>query len=115
MQKSIDKKIDKETWRDRLRKTTTKEEIERIFVTESRRVFSEGQYDSAKGRATHKKWHTQEDEKVRDTHWYLDGLEVKIDDYFYTLSGDRAMHPLGFGIASEDVNCRCFLEYIKKE
>ena len=115
MQKSIDKKIDKETWRDRLRKTTTKEEIERIFVTESRRVFSEGQYDSAKGRATHKKWHTQEDEKVRDTHWHLDGLEVKIDDYFYTLSGDRAMHPLGFGIASEDVNCRCFLEYIKKE
>lgn len=113
MTKSVYKKIDGKTWGERIRDANTPEELERIFVTESHRCFSDGQWDSAIGRAKYKIWHTQEDDKVRDSHWYLDGLKVGINDYFYTLNGDRTLHPLGFGIPSEDINCRCYLEYTK--
>lgn len=115
MNDSIYKNIAGETWVERLQKAETKEEIERIFVTESHRVFSDGQWDSANGRATHKIWHTQEDDKVRDTHWYIDNLKVGINDYFYTLDGDRALRPYGFEYAENNVNCRCYLEYSRKE
>ena len=114
MNKSISKEIDKKTWRDRIQESQTIAEIERIFATEAHRVFCDGQWDSADGRATHKTWVTRQDEKVRDSHWYLDGLTVKIDDYFYTLNGDRAKHPGEFGVADEDINCRCRLKYSKR-
>ena len=100
---------------ERIREATTQEELERIFVTESHRCFSDGQWDSAEGRATHKTWVTKEDDKVRDTHWYIDGLTVGIDEYFYTLDGDRAMRPYGFELASNNINCRCYLKYSRRE
>lgn len=114
MNESVYKKIAGETWKERIQKATTKEEIERIFVTESHRVFSDGQWDSAEGRATHKIWHTQEDDKVRDTHWYIDGLKVEIGEYFNTIDGDRALRPYGFEKPENSINCRCWLEYTKE-
>lgn len=114
MEESIHKKIEGETWVERLAKAETKEDITRIFFTEAHRVFSDGQWDSAEGRATHKTWVTRGDEKVRDTHWYIDGLTVGIDDYFYTLDGDRALRPYGFDLASNNINCRCELKYSKR-
>jgi len=113
MYDSVYKNIDGETWVKRIRDAKTEGELERIFVTESHRCFSDGQWDSANGRAKYKTWHTQEDDKVRDSHWYLDGLKVGINDYFYTITGDKTLHPLGFGVPAEDVNCRCYLEYTK--
>ena len=115
MNKSVYKKIEGETWVGRIREATTQEELERIFVTESHRCFSDGQWDSAEGIATSKIWHTQEDDKVRDTHWYIDGLKVGINDYFYTLDGDRALRPYGFDFAENNINCRCYLEYTKEQ
>lgn len=115
MRDSIYKNIAGETWVERLQKAETKEEIERIFVTESHRCFADGQWDSAEGVATHKIWHTMEDEKVRDSHWYIDNLKVGIDEYFYTLDGDRALRPYGFDYPSNNINCRCYLEYSRKE
>lgn len=115
MKASIDKEIAGETWQERIDKAETKEQIERIFVTESHRVFSDGQWDSAEGRATHKTWVTQGDDKVRDSHWYIDGLTVKIDEYFNTLDGDRALRPYGFDFADNNINCRCYLKYSKRE
>ena len=109
MKESVYKKIAGQTWEERIRDSITKEDIERIFVTESHRCFSDGQWDSADGRATHKTWVTMDDEKVRDTHWYIDNLTVKIDEYFYTLDGDRALRPYGFEIASNNINCRCLI------
>ena len=115
MKESVYKKIAGESWKERINKSSTKEEIERIFVTESHRCFSDGQWDSADGRATHKTWVTMDDEKVRDTHWYIDNLTVKIDEYFYTLDGDRALRPYGFEIASNNINCRCYLKYSRRK
>ena len=114
MKESVYKKIAGESWKERINKSSTKEEIERIFVTESHRCFSDGQWDSADGRATHKTWVTMDDEKVRDTHWYIDNLTVGIDEYFYTLDGDRALRPYGFELASNNINCRCYLKYSRK-
>lgn len=112
LEKSIYKKIDGKTWVDRLKDT---DDVKRIVVSEAHRVFSDGQWDTADGKATHKIWHTREDDKVRDTHWYIDNLKVGINDYFYTLDGDRALKPYGFEEASNNVNCRCFLEYRREE
>ena len=112
---SIYHKIEGEDWEDRVNKAETYEDLERIVVTEAHRDFSEGQYDTAvMGGATHKRWITMQDERVRDSHWYLDGMKVGIDDYFYTLDGDYARHPFDFMDASNNVNCRCVLEYIKE-
>ena len=105
MNESVYKKIEGKTWVERIGEATTQEELERIFVTESHRCFSDGQWDSAEGRATHKTWVTREDERVRDTHWFIDGLTVGIDEYFYTFDGDRAMRPYGFELASNNINC----------
>lgn len=114
MYASVHKEIEGKTWIERIEDANTEDELKRIVVTESHRCFSDGQWDSAAGRAKYKTWHTQEDEKVRDSHWYLDGLKVGLNDYFYTLNGDRALRPLGFDIPSEDINCRCTLKYTKE-
>ncbi len=114
MNESVNKETAGESWKERLKKAETIGEIERIFVTESHRCFSDGQWDTAKGNATHKTWITRGDEKVRDSHWYIDGLKVGIDDYFYALDGDRALKPYGFTFADNNINCRCTLKYTKE-
>ena len=114
MYESVYKKIAGETWVKRINDAITIGELARIFVTESHRCFSDGQWDSANGRAKYKIWHTQEDEKVRESHWYIDGMKVEINDYFYTLDGDRALRPYDFQYPENSINCRCYLEYTKK-
>ena len=115
MRESVYKTIAGENWIERLEKAETSEDIKRIFFTEAHRVFSDGQWDSAEGRATHKTWVTRGDDKVRETHWYIDGLTVKMDEYFYTLDGDRALRPYEFDYAGNNINCRCELKYSKRE
>ena len=113
MYESVHKEIEGKTWVERIEDANTEDELKRIVVTESHRCFSDGQWDSANGRANYKTWITMDDEKVRDTHWYIDNLKVGINDYFYTLDGDRALRPYGFEFASNNINCRCTLKYTK--
>lgn len=115
MKESVYKKIAGATWVERIRDAQSKEDITRIFETESHRCFSDGQWDFAKDKATHKTWITMDDERVRDTHWYIDRLTVGIDEYFYTLDGDRALRPYGFESASNNINCRCYLKYSRRK
>lgn len=44
--------------------------------------------------------------RSRDTHMNLSGEERGMDEAFSTINGS-AMYPGSFGIASEDINCRC--------
>lgn len=112
---SVFRKIDGKTWQDRIRDAETFSDLERIAKTESHRDFSEGQYQAAvEGGATHKEWVTMGDDKVRESHWYIDGLKVPIDENFYTLDGDYAPHPFGFMSAENNINCRCTLKYTKE-
>lgn len=94
----------------------------RVVRTEAHRVMEQGRQDSrdyadAHGVVTTKEWLSGADERVRDTHRRLSGVKKRNDEYFEA-SGGRALVPGGFGIAREDINCRCItitsVESIKK-
>lgn len=83
----------------------------RIVRTESSRVSAEVTqkgYQDAKelGINLKKKWVTAHDGRTRHTHAALDGQIVDVDDEF-EIDGHKTMGPGLFGIASEDINCRC--------
>ena len=57
-----------------------------------------------------KEWLSSRDDSVRDTHVELDGQVVDVNDKFVVPStGDSTESPAAFGIAEEDINCRCTL------
>lgn len=88
----------------------------RIVRTESTRISNES---SAEGRArlnevgnqfgvaTMKKWVTASDERVRASHASLEGKVVAENDVFKSSSGNTAPYPGAFGVAKEDIHCRC--------
>ena len=83
----------------------------RIARTEGGRAQSTAKqkgYEEAvsKGIDLKKKWLSTLDEKTRSSHQHLDGQIVEIDEKFQSGKG-KAEGPRMFGIASEDINCRC--------
>lgn len=54
-----------------------------------------------------KAWQATDDDKVRDSHLEMDGQVVDIDEEFTSGDGNHAPYPCEFGIAEEDINCRC--------
>lgn len=114
--KAVNLEIDHMTFRERLmNKPYTAEEAIRLIETESHRDYNTGVYDAAvKSGKTNvrKKWVTMMDGRVRDTHEYLEGMEVGINDRFYTYDGDSAMYPGGFALPQNNVNCRCGISLI---
>lgn len=83
----------------------------RIARTEGHRIQNEAQWDTlnearGKGADVVKQWDSTLDSRTRSTHQILDGQIREIDDYF-EVNGHRAKYPGGFGVASEDIHCRC--------
>ena len=88
------------------------EELIRLIDTESVRDYNTGVRDAGKASGVlglKKTWHTMLDWRVRDSHQYLEGQTVGIDDLFYTAGGDSAQAPGGFDDPSENCNCRCYI------
>lgn len=115
--KAVNLEIKGETFRDRIREqmeAESEEGIMRIIDTEAHRDYNTGVYDAAveSGYKVMKRWNTMEDERVRDTHDYLAGATVGLEDRFYTYTGESALFPGGFGTPEEDCNCRCFLSLV---
>lgn len=54
-----------------------------------------------------KRWVATLDDRTRDSHADLDGQEVGIDEEFMSSEGNTAPQPRMFGVAEEDINCRC--------
>ena len=111
---TVDAKVAGKTWRERVEEYFsnggTEEDLERIADTEMHRIANEAALDAARqAGATAKTWVTMLDDRVRDTHDYLEGVTVGIDDDFITFDGDRASAPGLFSLASNNVNCRCEL------
>lgn len=84
----------------------------RIIRTEGGRVRSKTTqigYQKAEklGVNLQKRWLATLDRKTRHDHRYLDGQTVGIDDKFTDEKGNTADGPRLFGVASEDINCRC--------
>lgn len=89
-----------------------------IAETETHRAINTGGQDGAdEFVSTHpnsnvyKTWFTAGDERVRDTHDYLEGASVPYDARFYTYDGDSARFPGDFVLPNNNINCRCILRY----
>lgn len=84
-----------------------------IARTEGHRVTEESRLDCMKdsvekGADIVKQWDSTLDDITRGTHRELDGQIKSVDEPFEIPStGAKAMYPGGFGIAKEDINCRC--------
>ena len=92
-------------------------EMVRLVATDGHRVRiaarqTAGDFLEAVGFTVEKTWYSVMDERVRDTHTLLHGTTLPIDGYFQTVNG-RSQGPGLFGIAEEDVNCRCSLSIRK--
>ena len=110
----VDAKVAGETWRERVEDYFANggsvDDLVRIAETETHRDANTAALDAAKrAGATSKTWITMMDDRVRDSHDYLLGQTVGIDEDFYTWDGAHAPAPGMFGVPEEDCNCRCEL------
>lgn len=85
----------------------------RIARTEGGRVQTEAKFEAmtrakANGADVVKQWDSTMDSRTRPTHVMLDNQIRELEEPF-EVDGKQAMYPHDFGIASEDVNCRCAL------
>lgn len=83
----------------------------RIVRTETNRTYNAGAYAnsmavSEQGLDIKRVWVATLDGNTRDRHQSLDGQAVGVDEPFKS-GGAEAMYPGGFGIAAQDINCRC--------
>lgn len=83
----------------------------RIVRTEGGRVQSEAKFEcmqraKANGADVVKEWDSTIDKRTRQSHAELDGQIQELENPFVT-NGHKAMYPHNFGIAEEDINCRC--------
>lgn len=115
MDESIYKKYDGLDFADRAlsyAELGDKENIVRVAETDGHRVYNDGGFQGAKSAgARTKTWLTMLDDKVRDTHSYLEGMTVGIDERFYTFDGDSARYPGDFSLPQNQINCRCEVAY----
>ena len=85
----------------------------RIVRTEGGRVSSEARFEcmkraKANGADVVKQWDSTIDSRTRKNHAKLDGQIKEIEDLF-EINNHSAMYPHDFGIAEEDINCRCVI------
>lgn len=82
-----------------------------IARTEGHRITEKSREDARKkakeaGADVKKQWDSTLDSRTRKSHSKLDGQIRELDEPF-EVNGHKAMYPGGFGIAKEDINCRC--------
>jgi hypothetical protein len=109
------------TWRDRVigyyESGGSLYDIMRIAETDATRIYNQGAVDAVTANglqgSTSKRWRTMQDDRVRDTHDYLEGMVVPFNERFYSYDGDSADYPGGFTLPENNVNCRCVVEVIR--
>lgn len=107
---------DGKDWRDRMADHLDNgdgiEPIMAMVESECNRDANTGSLDKAwdSGLELTKTWQTMLDNRVRESHDWLEGVTVGIHDKFYT-EGDSAYAPGGFEYPENNVNCRCHLVY----
>ena len=116
VEQTVNRKIAGKTWRERVLdyydNGGTIADIERIAETETHRDANAGAYAAAlAGGATTKTWNTMLDDRVRDSHAWLEGVTAPIDGEFYNELGQSTYYPGEWGIPEQDCNCRCYLTF----
>lgn len=123
MQDTIFRKVADKDFADRvdgyLDQNLTEDELlfdlVRIADTDSHRIYNESARGSAdaSGVEYRKTWRTMRDDRVRDTHFPLEGVTLDMEDDFYTFDGDSASEPGAFMLPENNISCRCWLEYTR--
>lgn len=70
--------------------------------------------DARRSGKTQKRWETMGDERVRPTHWAVDGVTIPIDEPF-EVGNSLLMYPKDMSLgadASEIILCRCWVIYL---
>nr|DAL26906.1 MAG TPA_asm: minor capsid protein [Caudoviricetes sp.] len=92
--------------------------LNRLARTEGARVIEDSKYSTFEDIAklddviVYKIWHTMADEVVRSSHQAMEGVKVKFDENFTLPSGATCLYPKTTGYPEEDINCRCYVEYV---
>lgn len=87
----------------------TADDVIRVLDTDSHRVYNDAIEDvgeRSSGRI-YKTWETMLDDRVRDTHEWLQSVRVPLNERFYTFDGDSARYPGDFTLPQNNINCRC--------
>lgn len=140
----IDEPVAGETWRERVHNYFESGgdvyDIRRIAETDATRIYNTAVLDvadrasreetrgkpnaggetafesttSPTGSRVMKRWITMMDDRVRETHDYLEGVAVPYDADFYTFDGDHARAPGLFVLPENNINCRCTIELFRE-
>lgn len=122
MAKTINEPVADKTYKDRIREyldddNSTVEDFQRVAETDATRVYNAGVVDGGKAsgvRGVMKQWQTMLDDRVRDSHEYLQSRTVPLNEDFYTYDGDHARAPGLFSLPENNINCRCTLRLIRE-
>jgi hypothetical protein len=118
VEKVVFQTIAGETWRDRVekyyREGGTEYDIARIAETDMTRIYNTAVLNVAdRVGGVMKRWETMMDDRVRDTHDYLQSMVVPYDEDFYTFDGDHARAPGLFTLPENNINCRCTISLLR--
>ena len=120
MNNAIYKNIGGKTFEDRVRDHMAADDpkgLQMLAESEYHRVYSQAEFDGAEdyeadtGLTPTKKWNTMNDNDVRETHDFLEGVSVDLHEEFHTVDGDHALVPGGFEKAENNAGCRCWLTF----
>lgn len=121
MERAVYAEVAGKTWQERVKewsdKGGTPYDLARIAETDMTRIYNTAVLDTVKANGvedtTLKKWVTMADDRVRETHDYLENIVVPYDADFITYDGDRARAPGMFSLPENNINCRCTIELIR--
>jgi hypothetical protein len=126
MREAVYKNIAGKTFEDRVKDHMEEDDLIGLVIlaeSEFHRVYNAGAEDTARTVAStvdsgtgerpviYKEWLTKLDDRVRNTHDYLEGARVPLGEDFYSYDGDHAPYPGSFEKAENNVNCRCIVAY----
>lgn len=123
MEEAIYMMIDGKTFADRVADHVEAEDLtalQTLAKSEYHRVYNAAVVDGGEQYAQRinpnviKTWCTRLDDRVRDTHDYLEGMTVGLNERFFTYDGDSALFPGGFAKAENNCGCRCVVTLSKK-
>lgn len=124
MNRAVFKIIAGKNWEQRVSEylddeTGTVDDIIRVVDTDMNRIYNdsilnvgeraedEEPADGTPKPGVMKTWQTMLDDRVRDTHDYLEGMTIPVNRRFYTYDGDSARYPGDFSNPANVINCRC--------
>lgn len=117
---SVNREVAGKTWRQRVTEylenetPDTAEEIMRVVETDSHRIYNDAMWNVATraqddGIVVYKEWVCMMLPTSRDTHIYLNGEKIPLNEEFFSYDGDYALHPGGFLFPENNINCLCRL------